>query len=58
MDSLGNVNHAIIVVGNWIFESNYEKELVLNRVSLDMIFAPSVGEEKDAIFETGFTAVR
>ena len=48
MDSLGNVNHAISVVGNWIFESNYEKALVLNRSSLDMIFTPSVGEEQDA----------
>ena len=45
MDSLGNVNHAIIVVGYWIFESNYKKELVLNRESLEIIFAPSVGEE-------------
>ena len=23
MDSIGNVNHAISVVGNWIFDSNY-----------------------------------
>ena len=23
MGSLGNVNHAISVVGNWIFDSNY-----------------------------------
>ena len=45
MDYLVNVNHAIIVVGYWIFDSNYEKALVLNRESLDMIFAPSVGEE-------------
>ena len=44
MDSLVNVNHAISVVGNWIFDSNYEKALVLNRASLDMICAPSVGE--------------
>ena len=58
MDSLGNVNHSISVVGNYIFESNYEKALVLNMVSLDMICAPSVGEEKYAIFETVFTAVR
>ena len=43
MDSLGNVNHAISVVGNWIFYSNYEKSLVRNRASLDMIFSPSVG---------------
>ena len=58
MDSLGNANHAISVVGNWIFDSKYEKALVLNRASLDMICAPSVGEEQDAIFETIFTAVR
>ena len=31
MDSLGNMNHAISVVGYWIFDSNYEKTLVLNR---------------------------
>ena len=31
MDSLGNVNHAISVVGSWIFDSNYEKALVLNK---------------------------
>ena len=58
MYSLVNVNHAIIVVVNWIFDSKYEKALVLNRASLDMICAPSVGEEQDAIFETLFTAVR
>ena len=58
MDSLGNVNHAISVFGNWIFDSNYEKALVLNMASLDMIFTPSVGEEQDDIFESLFTAVR
>ena len=57
MDSLGNVNRAISVVGNWIFESNYVKSLVLNRASLVMICAPSVGEEQDSIFESVFTAV-
>ena len=45
MDFIGNVNHAIGVVGYWIFDSNYEKALVLNRESLDMICALSVGEE-------------
>ena len=48
MDSLGNVNHAISVVGSWIFDSNYERALVLNMASLDMICAPSVGEEQAA----------
>ena len=32
--------------------------LVLYRESLDMICAPSVGEEQDTIFETVFNAVR
>ena len=58
MDSLGNVNHAISVVGYCIFDSNYEKSLVLNRESLDMISEPSVSEEQVADFETLFTAVR
>ena len=44
MDYLGNVNHAISVVGYWIFESNNKKSLVINRESLDMICSPSVGE--------------
>ena len=43
MDSLVNVNHAISVVGSWIFDSNYERALVLNKESLGMICAPSVG---------------
>ena len=58
MDSLENVNHAINVVGNWIFDSNYEKALFLNRASLDMICTPSVGEEQDAIFENVLPAFR
>ena len=31
MDSLGNVNHAIIVVGYRLFGSNYKRALVINR---------------------------
>ena len=58
MDSLGNVDHSISVFGNWIFDSNYEKSLVLNRASLDMICTPSVGEEQADIFEPVVTAVR
>ena len=57
MDYLGNVNHDISVFGYWIFESNYKRALVLNRESLDMICAPSVGEEQVSEFETVFTAV-
>ena len=58
MYSLGNVNHAISVVGYWIFDSNYKKALFLNRESLDMICAPSVGEEQASKSETVFAAVR
>ena len=58
MDSLGNVNHAITVVGSWIFDQNYERALVPNKASLDMICAPSVGEEQAAKFEKVYDAVR
>ena len=54
----GNVNHAISVVGLCIFESNYEKALMLNRKSLDIIYSPSVGEEQVAKFETVLNSVR
>ena len=58
MDSIVNVNHAISVIGNWIFDSNHERSLVLNKASLDMICAPSVGEEHNSIFEKVYYAVR
>ena len=44
-------NHAIGVIGYWIFDSNYEKALVINIESLDMICAPFVGEKQVATFE-------
>ena len=31
MNSLGNVNHAISIVGYWIFESNYDKAQCLTQ---------------------------
>ena len=31
MDSIGNVNHDISIVGHWIFDSNYEKELCMKK---------------------------
>ena len=58
MDSLVNVNHAISVVGSWIFDSNYERALVLNKASLDMICAPSVGEEQTSRFDKVYYSVR
>ena len=44
MDTIVNANPDISVVGYCIFDSNYEKALVLNRESLDMIFVVSVVE--------------
>ena len=58
MNSLGNLNHAISMVGYWIFESNYEQEMFLTRESLDLICSPSVGEEQAVKSETVFLAIR
>ena len=44
MDSLGNMNHTMSVFVYWIFDSNHERELVINIELLDMIFALSVGK--------------
>ena len=52
MDTLGNVNNAISIVGYFIFDSNYEKNIHLTRESLDLICSPSVGEEQVVKFET------
>ena len=41
MDSVGNVNHAVSVVGKWIFDSNDKKSFLLYNDSLDLIFACS-----------------
>ena len=58
IDTLDNVNHAISIVVNWIFESNYEKALRLTRVSLNIICSSFIGEEQVVNFETLFYAVR
>ena len=50
MYSLGNVNHAISIVGHWLFDSNYNKALCLTQSLLDIICSPSVGKEKFATF--------
>ena len=44
MDTLGNFNHAISIVGYFIFDSNYEQALCLTRESLDLICSPCVHE--------------
>ena len=37
MDSVGYMNHAVSVVGEWILYSNNEKALPLNIYSLNLI---------------------
>ena len=54
---IGNLNHAIIIVVDWIFEFNYKHALFLTRESLDLICSPSVGEEQSVHFETVYFAV-
>ena len=58
MDSLVNVNRSISVVGYWIFDSNYKKALCLTQELLDIICSTSIGEEKVAMFQSLFYAVR
>ena len=50
MDSLGNVNNAISIVGHWISDSKYKKSLFLTQELLDLIYSPSIGEERVATF--------
>ena len=58
MESLGNFNRAISIVGHWIFDSNYEKPLCLTQESLYIICYPSIGKELIATFQSVFYAVR
>ena len=57
MGYLVNVNHAVSSVGYWIFDSNYERALVIDISLLDTICAPSIVEEEVATFETAFCDV-
>ena len=58
MDSQGNANHAINIVGHWIFDSNYEKEICLTLLSLDIICYPYIGKELITTFQSVFYAFR
>ena len=58
MDSLGNVNCYISIVGYQIFDSNYEKALCLTQKSLDLICSLYIGEEQVSTFQSVFYAVR
>ena len=48
--SIGNVNHAISIVGHWIFDSNCKKALFLTQEDLDIICSPYIGKELVSMF--------
>ena len=52
MESLGNVNHAISILGYWIFYSKYEKALCPTQESLYLLCSPSIGKEQVATFQS------
>ena len=58
VDSRGNVNHDISIVGHLIFDYKYKKALCLTQESLDIICYPSIGEELIATFQSVFYAIR
>ena len=58
MGGVGNFNHAVSIVGYWIFDFNYKKELPLKQDSLNLICSPWEGEVTFAVFKTVFPSVR
>ena len=58
MESLGNANHAVSVVGKWIFDSNYEEPLPLKIKSLNFIYSCYEKAKILTLFDKVFYAVR
>ena len=58
VDSLGNFNPDISIVGYWIFYSIYNKALCFIQNILGIILYPSIGEELGATFQSVFYYVR
>ena len=54
IDSGVNVNHAVSIVGYWIFDSKYKKALPLTLDYLNLICYPLVGEGMFVVFESVF----
>ena len=51
MNSLGNLNHAVSVVGKWIFDYKYQKALPLTIESLNIICFFSDKEKTVTLFD-------
>ena len=45
IDTAGNVNHVVIIIGCCIYYSNYKRALPFIKESLDIIFSPSKDEK-------------
>ena len=57
LDSLGNLNNFISILGYWIFDSNFKKSLFFTQEWLYLICSPSIGEELVATFKSVSYAV-
>ena len=58
MDSIGNANNAVSVVGKWIFDSNDKKMLPLTIESLNLVCACSDEDQYFDISQQVFYAMR
>ena len=58
MDTVGNVNNAVSIVGNRIFDSNYKKAPQLTTETLNIICSTVEGEGIFTMFETMFSIFR
>ena len=58
MDTVGNVNHTVSIVGYLKFDSNYKKGLFLKLKPSNIIWSPSVGEGLVYRVDTVFYTIR
>ena len=45
IDTSGNFNHAVIIIGCWIYDSNYKRALPSIKEYLDIICSPYKDEK-------------
>ena len=45
IDTAGNINHDIIIIGCWMYDSNYKRALYMIEGYLDIIIFPSKYEK-------------
>ena len=57
MNTVENVNHAVLISGFWIYDSDYKKPLPLIKESLDLIYYYYDGDEIYFEFKMVYYAV-